>query len=94
MEIKILDYKLVQSEHAPERFDLVQTITRTKRKLNPDDPDETYPADICDNYGMSLEHSIEKIIFFELQKHNNTLTLSQFLEEYKSLKNQILNILN
>lgn len=94
MEILILDYKLVQSEHAPQMFDLIRTVTRTKRKTDPSEEDETYNAEIFDSYGMSIEHCIEKIIFFELGKNHETLTLKEFLSEYRKTKEQILNLLN
>ena len=94
MEILILDYKLVQSEHAPHRFDLVRKITRTRRKADPAKEDETYESEVFDSYGMTIEHCVEKIIFFELEKNHETLTLKEFLIEYRKLKEQILNFLN
>ena len=86
MIITYLDYKLEQSEHAPSRFDLIRKTIRTKRES-----EETYETDDIVGHGYLLENAIENIIYLEIKKKNEILTLKEFLNEFRKEKELVLN---
>ena len=46
-------------------------------------------------YGLTLEHAIQKVIARRLSdKHPEAITMQQFLEEYKSEKENLLKIIH
>jgi len=85
MKIKIDDrFILVQSLHS-NGYDLIEKAVRTNKKT-----EEKYEAEVTLCYDMSLERAIETIISERLKKKQETVELSEFLDNYKSEKEELL----
>ena len=89
MKITHLNYKLETSDNNPGKFDLIRIGTSKKK-----DSDETYEIDIVVGYGYTLESAIQKMIYLELEKKNEVLTLKEYLKEFSEMKNKFVNDLN
>lgn len=81
MNIKYKNYMLKQSG---DRFDLYETVTRTKKETK-----ENYLAEKDIGYGFTLNNPIKRMIMEELSKNTNTVTLESFLQAYKKEKGDI-----
>jgi len=94
MKIKIHDYILTPSVNATRVWDLSQKITRNKvDKKTRVETGETYEDEQMIGYGMRLEACIMQIIADNLNKKEETVSLKQYLNEYKKEKDEILKIL-
>lgn len=80
-------YIICQSDHAPTRFDLYETVTRSKTEISEEGKrkslDETYEAENVLGYGMTLPAVINKIVHIEVLSNDVTLTLKEFVDQYK-----------
>jgi len=84
MIIKI-DERFYLNQSNSDRFDLVEKVVRSKK-----DSEETYEAENVLGYDMQIENCIKKIIAERLKDNKETVSLKQFLEEYKKEKEQLL----
>lgn len=84
MNIKI-DERFQLNQSSPNRFDLVEKVVRQKK-----DSEDTYEAENILGYDMKIESCINTIISEKLKTKEETVTLKQFLEEYKKEKEQLL----
>jgi hypothetical protein len=84
MNIKI-DERFQLNQSSPNRFDLIEKVIRQKK-----DSKDTYEAENVLGYDMSLETCVGNIISEKLKENKETVTLKQFLEEYKKEKEQLL----
>ena len=78
-------YKNYTLEPEDRRFNLYKAVTRTKEATG-----EKYDSQDSLGYGMSLDHCIETIITDSLADKQETLTLRQYIDEYKKLKTEVL----
>jgi len=82
MEIKLIDnYSLIVQEQG---YDLIEKIERTKKKSN-----ETYKSEKTLGYNMSLESAVNRVVKLKLKDYDVVLTLKEFLEEFKQIRDQI-----
>lgn len=84
MNIKI-DERFQLNQSSSNRFDLVEKVVRQKK-----DSEDTYEAENTLGYDMKIESCINTIISEKLKTKEETVTLKQFLEEYKKEKEQLL----
>ena len=84
MNIKI-DERFQLNQTTANRFDLIEKVIRQKK-----DSEDTYEAENILGYDMQLESCINTIISEKLKDKKETVTLKQFLEEYKKEKEQLL----
>ena len=87
--IKIREYNITPCMNAPKRYDLSKTVTKTKKSTG-----EKYEGTNDIGYGMPLESCIENIIFLEVNKGNEITDLKQYIETYKKVKDEIIQIVN
>lgn len=85
MIIEYKDYKIVPSTNSAG-FDLVRKVERTKK-----DTTETYEGEDVLGYDMKIETIISTIIAIEMKKNVKTVSLQEFLTEYKSQKQELMN---
>jgi hypothetical protein len=85
MIIEYKDYKIVPSTNSAG-FDLIRKVERTKK-----DTTETYEGEDVLGYDMKIETIISTIIAIEMKKNVKTVSLQEFLTEYKSQKNELMN---
>lgn len=85
MIIEYKDYKIVPSTNSAG-FDLIRKVERTKK-----DTAETYEGEDVLGYDMKIETIISTIIAIEMKKNVKTVSLQEFLTEYKSQKNELMN---
>ena len=86
----IIEYKnYVMKQTSNNRFDLQEKITRTKKGT-----EENYEALNDLAYDVRLEYAIELIVFEELRKREETVTLKEYLREFKKEKEELLNVIN
>ncbi len=50
--------------------------------------------DITIGYGFTIEGAIQRIALLEIQKKNSTLELDEFLKQYKTIKEEIYELLD
>ena len=85
MKIKIDDrFTLSQSLHS-NGFDLIEKVIRTNQKT-----EQKYESEVTLCYDMSMENSIQTIISERLKKKQETVELSEFLDNYKKEKEELL----
>jgi len=87
MKIEYKSYLIKQTQS--NKFDLQEKITRTKK-----DTGESYEALSDLAYDVRLERAIELIVFEELRKREETVTLKDYLKEFKKEKEELLNVIN
>lgn len=85
MIIEYRDYKIVPSTNSAG-FDLIRKVERTKK-----DTTETYEGEDVLGYDMKIETIISTIIAIEMKKNVKTVSLQEFLTEYKSQKQELMN---
>jgi hypothetical protein len=85
MIIEYKDYKIVPSTNSAG-FDLIRKVERTKK-----DTTETYEGEDVLGYDMKIETIISTIIAIEMKKNVKTVSLQEFLTEYKSQKQELMN---
>ena len=85
MIIEYKDYKMVPSTNSAG-FDLIRKVERTKK-----DTTETYEGEDVLGYDMKIETIISTIIAIEMKKNVKTVSLQEFLTEYKSQKQELMN---
>lgn len=85
MIIEYKDYKIVPSTNSAG-FDLIRKVERTKK-----DTTETYEGEDVLGYDMKIETIMSTIIAIEMKKNVKTVSLQEFLTEYKSQKNELMN---
>jgi hypothetical protein len=85
MIIEYKDYKIVPSTNSAG-FDLIRKVERTKK-----DTTETYEGEDVLGYDMKIETIISTIIAIEMKKKVKTVSLQEFLTEYKSQKQELMN---
>lgn len=85
MIIEYKDYKMVPSTNSAG-FDLIRKVERTKK-----DTTETYEGEDVLGYDMRLETIVSEIVALEMKKNVKTVSLQEFLEEYKREKQELLN---
>ena len=85
MIIEYKDYKMVPSTNSAG-FDLIRKVERTKK-----DTTETYEGEDVLGYDMKIETIISTIIAIEMKKSVKTVSLQEFLTEYKSQKQELMN---
>lgn len=86
MTITYLDYKIEPCDNAVGKFDLSRKGVSKKR-----DSEEIYEIEVNMGYAYTLESAIQKIIYLEIEKKNETLTLKEYLNEFRKMKDEILN---
>ena len=92
MEIKYKNYTAKESDG---RFDLSFT-TKIKAKedtIHRKKGDE-YEIETVVGFGYTFETLIRRIIENELSQNNEVMSLKEYINEFKELKNEITNILN
>lgn len=84
MNIKI-DERFQLNQSTGNRFDLIEKVVRNKK-----DSEETYEGENVLGYDMQIESCINLIIAEKFKDNKETVSLKQFLEEYKKEKEQLL----
>ena len=88
MNIKI-DERFKLNQTTGDRFDLVEIVERKKKNS-----EDTYSAESVVGYDMRIESCISRIISERLKNKKETVSLKQFLEEYKKEKEELTKQLN
>ena len=92
MNIKINDFIIKQAETG---FDLIRMVKSRRigdgTVSNPTG-DEFEKVDII-GYNIPFEYCLDRIIHLTLLDKNLTVNLREFIDEYKSIKNEVLNVL-
>ena len=92
MNIKINDFIIKQAETG---FDLIRMVK--SRRLgngtisNPNG--DEYEKEVEIGYNIPFEYCLDRIIHLTLLDKNLMVNLREFIDEYKSIKNEVLNIL-
>lgn len=89
MNIKI-DERFKLNQSTSDRFDLIEVVTRQKVGKDRKPTGETYQSENIMGYDMSLENCIQKIVAEKLKVNESTVSLKEFLEEYKKEKEQLI----
>jgi hypothetical protein len=91
MEIK---YKNYTAKEADGRFDLYVT---KKLKAKADTKNlkqgEEYDFEDCLGYGFSFESMALRIISYEIAENNDVLTIQEYIEQFKKIKEEVFNVL-
>lgn len=85
MIIEYKDYRMVPSINSAG-FDLIRVVERTKKEST-----ETYEGEDMLGYDMKLESIVSTIIALEMKKNIKTVSLQEFLTEYKRQKEELMN---
>lgn len=85
MIIEYKDYRMVPSTNSAG-FDLIRVVERTKK-----DTTETYEGEDVLGYDMRLETIVSEIVALEMKKKVKTVSLQEFLTEYKKAKEELMN---
>ena len=88
MDIKI-DERFILKQSFGDRFDIVEMVTRTKK-----DSEETYKAEQIIAYDTRLENAISRVVLEKLREKEKTVTLNEFLNEYKKEKELLTKQIN
>lgn len=84
MNIKI-DERFTLNQSSGDRFDLVKSVERTSKKDG-----STSEAEKVLGYDMKIKSCINMIIFERLNDKKETVTLKEFLQEFKQQKEELL----
>ena len=88
MKIQFKNYTL---EPDGRNFNLYKTVSATATKETKERSiGETYNRDVEMGYGMRFETCVQSIITDMMADRNEVVTLRQYIDEYKALKNEIL----
>jgi hypothetical protein len=70
------------------RFNLTKKVVRTKENTG-----EKYDAEISLGYAMTFEHCINVIAHDKLASDDKTVSITEWIKEYRSVVNIIINTL-
>ena len=86
-----IEYKkfVIASSANSSRFNLLERIIRTN-KVTKEKTNETKVL----GYDMSFEVCLSEILNLRLQEKKKTVTIKDYIEEYKKERQELLNILN
>ena len=85
MNIKFENYVMVPED---VRFNLTKTVTRKK-----EDSGEEYQGEVSLGYAMTFEHCIDVIAHDKLASDDKTVSITEWIKEYKSVVSIITNTL-
>lgn len=97
MNIKFRNYQLTPATGVEDRFDLQETVNATvkgdKKRIDGRKKGDKYVTQRDVAYGLKLEEGLQKIILFCVAEKKETSDIKGFLEEYKSVKNELFKLL-
>lgn len=88
MEILIENYLLKQTIADPTKFDLTKLVVRKKKDGT------SYGAENDIGFGLNIDTAIQKIIALNLLEKDATVTLREFIDEYKKERDKVLELTN
>ena len=91
MNIIIGKYTLVPSDISPDRWDIIEKVTRNK-KVDEGEQQETYEGENQLGFSMQLETCLKKILGEKLSSIEKDVDLKEYLREYKREKEELVKI--